>query len=107
MIFVFLCLTSLSTITSRSTHACVLSCFSHVQLFVAIWTVACKAPLSKGISRQEYWIGWCFPPPGDLPDPRIEPASLTSPALAGSFFSTSTTGEAHKYLCNVNYSANT
>ena len=37
-------------------------------------------------SRQEYWSGFPFPPPGDLPDPGIEPTSLVSPALAGRFF---------------------
>ena len=42
------------------------------------WTVACQAPLSMGFSRQEYWSGLPFPPPGDLPDPGIEPGS---PAL--------------------------
>ena len=36
-----------------------------------------------GFSRQEYWSGLPFPPPGDLSDPGIEPASLESPALAG------------------------
>ena len=41
-------------------------------------TVACQVPLSVGFSRQEYWSGLPFPPPGGLPDPRIEPAS---PAL--------------------------
>ena len=50
---------------------------SHVQLFVTPWTVACQAPLSMGISRQEYWSGLPFPSPGDLPDPRIEPGSPT------------------------------
>ena len=44
-------------------------------------TVACQAPLSKGVSRQEYWSGLPCPPPGDLPDPGIELASFTSPAL--------------------------
>ena len=44
-----------------------------------------------GFSRQEYWSGLPCPPPGDLPDPGIEPASLTSPALAGGFFTTSAT----------------
>ena len=49
------------------------------------WTVACQTPLSMEFSRQEYWSGLPFPPPGDLPDPGIEPASLMSPALeAGS-----------------------
>ena len=38
-------------------HACLLSHFSHVQLFVTLWTVACQAPLSMGFSRQEYWSG--------------------------------------------------
>ena len=37
------------------------------------WTVACQAPLSMGFSRQEYWSGWPFPSPGDLPGPEIEP----------------------------------
>ena len=50
-----------------------------------------------GISRQEYWSGLPFLPPGDLPDPGIEPASLASPALAGGFFTTSATWEAGPY----------
>ena len=37
------------------------------------WTVAHQAPLSMGFSRQEYWSGLSFPPPGDLPDPGTEP----------------------------------
>ena len=48
-----------------------------------LWIVAHKAPLSMGLSRQEYWSGLPCPPPGDLPDSWIEPMSLTSPALAG------------------------
>ena len=40
------------------------------------WTVALQAPLSMGFSRQEYWGGWPFPSPGDLPIPGIEPESL-------------------------------
>ena len=59
-------------------HACMLSLFSRVQLFVMPWTAIHQAPLSMGFSRQEYWIGLPFPPPGDLPDPGIEPGS---PAL--------------------------
>ena len=42
---------------------------------------ACWAPLSMGFSRQEYWSGLSFHPPGDLPNPRIKPTSLASPAL--------------------------
>ena len=55
----------------------------------------CRRPDSSimGFSRQEYWSGLPCPPPGDLPDPGIEPASLMSPALAGRFFTTSVTGE--------------
>ena len=41
-----------------------------------------------GFSRQEYWSGLLCPPPGDLPDPGIEPASLTTPTLADGFFTT-------------------
>ena len=62
--------------SSYTLHACVLSCFSHVQIFVTLWTVANQAPLSTGFSRQEYWSGLPCPPPGDLPDPGIEQASL-------------------------------
>ena len=51
---------------------------SRVRLFTAPWTVAHQAPLSMGFSRQEYWSGWPFPFPGDLPNPGIEPGSLTS-----------------------------
>ena len=42
--------------------------------------------MSMGFSRQEYWSGLPWPPPGDPPDPGIKPASLMSPALAGGFF---------------------
>ena len=51
---------------------------SHVRLFATLWTVAHQAPLSMGFSRQEYWSGLPFPPPGDLFHPGIEPRS---PAL--------------------------
>ena len=68
-----------------------LSRFSSVQLCATPWTTACQAPLSIGFSRQEYWSGLPCPPPGDLPDPEIEPMSLTSPAMAGKFFTTSAT----------------
>ena len=50
--------------------------------------VNCSLPGSSvhGFSRQEYWSGLPCPPPGDLPEPRTESASLTSPALAAVFF---------------------
>ena len=54
------------------------------------WTVAHQASLSIEFSRQEYWSGLPFPPPRDLPDPGIKPAS---PALAGKFFTTEPPGK--------------
>ena len=49
---------------------------SRVRLFVTPWTVAHQAPLSIGISRQEYWTGLPFPSPRDLADPEAEPCLL-------------------------------
>ena len=49
-----------------------LSCFSCVRLCATLWIVARQAPLSMGFSRQEYWSGLPCPPPGDLPNPKIE-----------------------------------
>ena len=72
-----------------------LNCFSHVQLFAILWTIARQAPLSMGFSRQEYWTGLPCRPPGDLPDPGIKLISLRSPALSGGFFTTSAIWEAH------------
>ena len=43
--------------------------------FTTPWTIALQAPLSMGFSRQNYWSGLPFPPPGDLSDPGIEPGS--------------------------------
>ena len=57
----------------------------------ALWTVALRP---WGFSRQEFWNGLPCPPSGDLPDPGVEGASLTSPALAGGIFTTSITWEA-------------
>ena len=54
--------------------------------------------LPSGFSRQEYWSGLPCLPLGNLLDPGIEPVSLRSPALAGGFFSTSTTWEAQLHL---------
>ena len=75
--------------------ACMLSRFNPVRLSVSLWTVVLQAPQSMGFSRQEYWSGLPYPPPRNLPDPGIKPASLISPALAGRFFTTSATWEAH------------
>ena len=75
----------------------ILSCFSCVRLFVTLWTVAHQVSLFMGFSRQEYWSGLPHPPPGNLLDPGIEPVSLTSPVLAGGYFTTSATWEAQCY----------
>ena len=66
---------------------CVLS---RVQIFATPWTVALQAPLSMGFPRQEYWRELPFPSSGDLPDPGSE---LTSPSLAGRFFTTEPQGK--------------
>ena len=55
---------------------------SGVQRCKTPWTTARQAPLSMGFSRQDYWSGLPFPPPGDLPDLGIEPTPPVSPALA-------------------------
>ena len=67
------------------------------------WTVAHQAPLSMGLCRQEYWVRLPCPPPGDLPDPGLEPTSLVSSALAGGFFTTSAT-LTHCSLVSVQFS---
>ena len=66
----------------------VLLLFSHSvvsDFFSTPLTVACQAPLSMGLLKQEYWDGLPFPSPEDLPNPRIESAS---PVLTGQFFIT-------------------
>ena len=77
-------------------HVCMLSCFSHVWLFATPRTVVYQAPVSLGFYRQEYWNGLPCPPPGYLSKPGIKPNCPVYPALAGRFFITSTTWEAHK-----------
>ena len=71
-------------------HACLLN---HVRLFATPWTVACRALLSMGFPRQKYWSGVPFSSSGDLPNPRVEPASPVSPELAGRFFTAQPSGK--------------
>ena len=69
---------------------------SHLVLYNSFrtpWTEAHQTPLSMGFSRQEYWSGRPCPPPGGLPHPGMEPASLMSPPPAGRFFTPSATWE--------------
>ena len=68
---------------------------SHARLFETSWAIARQAPLSMGFSRQEYWSELPCPPPVDLPNPRIKPMSLTSPALADGFITTAVLKAAH------------
>ena len=77
-------------------RACMLSC--SVVLFVTLWTVAHQAPLSMGFSRQEYWSGLPCPPPGDLPDPGIKPASLATPTLQADSLPRSPQGKSEKCI---------
>ena len=73
---------------SASEDCCaVLSC---ARLFETLWNVAYQAPLSMEFSRQEYWSRLPFPPPGDLTDPGIEPASRY---IASRFFTTEPPGK--------------
>ena len=71
---------------------------SRVRLFETPWTVACQAPLSMKFSRQEYWNGLPFPPPGDLPDWGIEPVSPAASTLTGRFFTTAPPGKPIIYV---------
>ena len=78
---------------AQGIHVCMcIQSLSRVWLFVIPWTVAHQAPLSMGFPRQEYWRGLPFPPPGDLPNPGIELATLEVPALEGKFFTTEPPG---------------
>ena len=86
----------------ESLCVCVLSHFSSVRLFATLWAIGRQASLSMGFSRQKYWSGLPCHPPGNLPNPGTELASHTSPALAGSFFTTSATWEAETSLPNEN-----
>ena len=88
------------------TCVCMLSCFSSVQLFVTLLTVACQAPLSLGFSRQEYWSGLPCLPPGYLPDPGIEPVSPVAPALQADLLLLSHQGSPITYLSKIALNVN-
>ena len=68
---------------------------------VTPWTVARQARLSMEFPRQESWSGLPFPPPRDLPDPRIEPVSPVSPTLANRFFTTEPPGKPYSSVKEV------
>ena len=84
--------------------------FSRFQLFALLWTIAPQAPLSMGCSRQEYWSGLSCSPPGNLPDPGIEPVSPVAHAFQADSLPVSyrgAIGSPHWYIidnsCYVNY----
>ena len=57
------------------------ACVCMLSRFVTLWTVDHQDPLSMGFSGQEYWSGLPCPPPGDLSNPGVKPASPVGPAL--------------------------
>ena len=98
LLFLTLCfLIGLSHLLCVCVCVCVCEVTSVMSDSATLWTVARQACPSMGFSRQEPWSGLPCPPPGDLPDPGIEPESLISPALAGGFFTISATWEAYSH----------
>ena len=81
---------------------CMLSHFSCVRLFAALWAAVCQAPLPMGFSRQEYWNGLSCPPSGDLSNPGI-----AFPALEVGFIPLAPPGKPQRmvYIHNRIYSA--
>ena len=73
-----LCLPQHSPFAFSPLRVCLPSRFSHV-----LWTAAHQAPSSVRLSRQEHWSRLPCPPPGDVPNPGIKPASPGSSALLG------------------------
>ena len=75
---------------SRSKTNIVVQSLNRAQLFYSLTDCSHEASLFTGFSRQEYWSGLPFAPPGDLPDPGVK---HVSPALAGGFFTTESPGK--------------
>ena len=71
---------------------------SRISFFATPWTIACQAPLSVGLTWQEYWGGLLLPLPGPLPDLGIELLSPEASTLAGSFFTTVPSGKPTPFL---------
>ena len=78
---------------------CACSVTSVVSNTLQPYGLAHQAPLSMGFSRQGYWSGLPCPPPGDLPNPGIELASLMSPELVGRFFTAVPLGKPKLVIC--------
>ena len=73
------------------------SCFSCIQLFVTLWSVACQAPLSMGFSKQEYWSGLPCLLPGDLPTQGLKLFLFMPPALQAILYPMSHLGSPDMY----------
>ena len=85
-------------------HGVCAQSLSRARLFVTPWTVAHHAPPFKGCSREEHWSGLPFSPPRDIPDPGIEPGSLTAPAWqVNSFIAESSPGKPLSQFFLANY----
>ena len=82
---------------------CVLSYFSHVQLFATLWIIVLQAPLNMGFSRQEYWSGLPFPSLGYCLNPGIRHAAVMYPGLSGRFFTTSITWKVNSDRVNQQF----
>ena len=96
---VSLCTHILSASCKESVCVCARARAQSCRTLQTQWTVASQAPLSMGLSWQEYWTGLPSPSPGDLPDPGTERVSSVAPALAGRFFTTELPGKAVWKIC--------
>ena len=92
---------SLPLVTVLCLCAWVLSCFSHVWLFVTLWSVARQDPLFMGFSRQEYWSRLLWLPPGDLSNPGIKSMTYEAPALQADSLPLSHQGSPTLFICNI------
>ena len=80
-------------VKSACVHACACVHAQSCLTLATSWTIARKAPLSMGLSKQEYWSGFPLLLQGNLPNAVIEPRSPMSLALAGGFFTSEPPGK--------------
>ena len=73
--------------------ACMLSCSVISNSIQPLWTAASQTPLSMGLSQKEYLKRLPSSPPGDPPNPGVEPTSPVTPTLASRFFITEPQGK--------------
>ena len=95
-------LPSVRTVWSQAICCLSTQSLSSVRLSVTPCTVGHQAPLSVEFSRQEYWSGLPFSPPGDLLNPGIKPTSSTSPELQADSLHTERPGKPSAYML-LNY----